>query len=90
MHGLFQQVIRHNLEPDAAADHAATAIRLLNVAVPKQSLADPSLWPECARLLPHVLAAADHADTELGLTGYLLDRAASYLHGRVPGRRDLP
>jgi tetratricopeptide (TPR) repeat protein len=85
VHRLFQQVIRHNLSPEAAASRAATAIRLLDAAFPERSLADPSGWPECARLLPHVLAAAEQATlhgAEPHLTGYLLDRAASYLQGR--------
>lgn len=94
MHRVFHQVTRHNLEPAAAAGRVATAIRLLNEVFPKQAFADPSVWPACARLLPHVLAATEQAarlDTEPHLTGYLLDRAASYLQrrGRYQQARDL-
>ena len=42
-------------------------------------------WRACQRLLPHVLAATEHAE-RLGVageeTGWLLDRAAAYLRGR--------
>jgi hypothetical protein len=44
------------------------------------------LWPAGVRLLPHALAATQHAEqlqAELLATASLLDSASGYLHGRA-------
>jgi tetratricopeptide (TPR) repeat protein len=86
MHRLVQQVIRDQLDPATSAARAATAVRLLAAALPFGGYADPGLWPVCARLLPHGLAAADHAQ-QLGvkplIISDLLENAADYLQGRA-------
>jgi tetratricopeptide (TPR) repeat protein len=69
-------------EGAAAAEWAATVVRLLDKTAPGNVLIDASGWPTWRRLLPHVLAAAgrdvalDAVPTE---ATRLLDRAASYL-----------
>jgi tetratricopeptide (TPR) repeat protein len=61
-------------------------VRLLERALPFGGRADPGLWPVCARLLPHALAATEHAEqleVEPVATAGLLESAADYLHGRA-------
>jgi tetratricopeptide (TPR) repeat protein len=58
VHRLLQAVVRAALDAEAERAWAATALRLLHVGFPgSDKVAD---WAECERLLPHVLAAADH------------------------------
>ena len=50
-------------------------------------------WPACQRLLPHVLAATEHAERlEVAgeEAGWLLDRASSYLRERGQYRQARP
>jgi tetratricopeptide (TPR) repeat protein len=50
-------------------------------------------WPTCERLLPHVLVATGHAERleVAGVrAGWLLDRAANYLHERGQYRQAIP
>ena len=86
VHRLLQQIIRDRLEPADKAARVAVAVRLLDWALPVGSGANPGMWPACARLLPHALAATEHAE-QLGVeplaTAHLLERAADYLHGRA-------
>jgi hypothetical protein len=82
----MQQVIRDRLDRAGAASRAAVAVRLLAEAFPGGGFNDPGVWPLCAQLLPHAVAAAGHADhyeVEAATTSTLLDRAESYLHGRA-------
>jgi tetratricopeptide (TPR) repeat protein len=85
VHRLVQQVTRGGLP---AADHhalIATTVELLNAAHPAEGLSDPIHWPRCAQLLPHVLAAADHADTAAVATAgtaNMLLLAGTYLSRR--------
>jgi hypothetical protein len=86
VHRLMQQVIRDRLDRSGAASRAAVAVRLLAEAFPGGGFNDPGVWPLCAQLLPHAVAAAGHADhyeVEAAATSTLLDRAESYLHGRA-------
>jgi tetratricopeptide (TPR) repeat protein len=86
LHRLLQQVVRHELDPVVAAARVGTAVRLLHNALPFGGRDDPSLWPVCARLLPHVLATTGHAvahQAEPLTTADLLEGAADYLHGRA-------
>jgi tetratricopeptide (TPR) repeat protein len=86
-HRLLQAVIREDLDPGAQQQWPAAAIALLQASFPQES-GDVRTWPECQRLLPHVLTAASHAE-QLGVhaafeaTSWLLDRAAGYLRGRA-------
>jgi tetratricopeptide (TPR) repeat protein len=86
VHRLLQQVVRDRLDSAVTTTRSGTALRLLKVAFPLRGYDDPRLWPMCASLLPHALAATGHAvryDVEpLGVSA-LLDSAASYLRGRA-------
>jgi tetratricopeptide (TPR) repeat protein len=86
VHRLLQQVIRDGLDATAAGSRAATAVRLLAEAFPRGGIEEPRLWPQSERLLPHALAAADHAEhyqVEPAVTSDLLDSAENYLYGRA-------
>jgi tetratricopeptide (TPR) repeat protein len=85
VHRLLQQVIRDRLDPAAANSRAAAAVRLLAEAFPDEGYDDPDVWPRCAQLLPHAVAAAEHAQhhhVEPAATSELLDAVESYLDGR--------
>jgi tetratricopeptide (TPR) repeat protein len=86
VHRLLQQVVRDSLDPATTTARVGVAVRLLERALPFGGRADPGLWPVCARLLPHALAATEHA-AQLGVeplaTASLLESAADYLHGRA-------
>jgi tetratricopeptide (TPR) repeat protein len=92
VHALIQAVVRARLDLDGRKRFAEAAIGLLARTFPEQSW-EVKAWPACQRLLPHVLAVAEHAE-ELGVggdeTGWLLDRAAAYLHGRGQPRQARP
>jgi tetratricopeptide (TPR) repeat protein len=83
VHRLLQTVVQATLDAEAEAVWAAAAVRLLSVGFP-----DPravSTWTECERLVPHVLAVADHGrrlDVETTGWLWLLDRAGEYLWSR--------
>jgi tetratricopeptide (TPR) repeat protein len=86
VHRLLQQVVRDRLDSRAKAARAGVALRLLNAAFPSGGYDDSRLWPACASLLPHALAAAGYAaqcEVEPLEAGALLDNAASYLRGRA-------
>jgi tetratricopeptide (TPR) repeat protein len=85
MHRLLQQVIRDGLDPDRRVDRTAGVVRLLRRVVPGDS-SDPASWPVYARLLPHVLAVTNHAQTldiEPEATALLLSEAGLYLLQRA-------
>jgi tetratricopeptide (TPR) repeat protein len=86
VHRLLQQVVHDSLDPATKTARVGVAVRLLERALPFGGRADPGLWPVCARLLPHALAATEHA-AQLGVepltTARLLENAADYLHGRA-------
>jgi tetratricopeptide (TPR) repeat protein len=86
MHRLLQQVVRDQLHPAVKAARVGVAVRLLDEALPFGGYAAPELWPLCARLLPHALAATEHAiplEVEPLATASLLESAADYLQGRA-------
>jgi tetratricopeptide (TPR) repeat protein len=85
VHRLVQIVVRHSFDPDGQQRWAATAVRLILAAFPDQA-ADVGAWPAAARLLPHALAATDHADatrSDPTAIAALLDKAGSYLWSRA-------
>jgi tetratricopeptide (TPR) repeat protein len=60
VHRLVQAVTRDRLSEEERKEWAAAVVRLLDAALPfKQD--DPDTWRESGRLLPHALAAAEHA-----------------------------
>jgi tetratricopeptide (TPR) repeat protein len=85
VHRLVQAVVRHALDPDHTQVWAATAVELVLSGFPDQA-EDVGAWPMAARLLPHALAATDHAQA-LGVdpiaTAGLLHQAGRYLWGRA-------
>ena len=71
---------------------AEAAVTLLRAAFPNDSW-EVASWPACDRLLPHLLAAAGHAE-RLGIAGeaasWLSDRASAYLRERGQYRQAKP
>lgn len=85
LHRLVQAVIRDGLTEEEKRLWATTAVRLLEKTFPSLS-DDTQTWPTCARLLPHALAAARHAEgLSVGIeeTGRLLNYVGLYVRGRV-------
>jgi tetratricopeptide (TPR) repeat protein len=85
MHRLLQQVIRDRLDPNRRASRTAAALRLVRGAFPTATT-DPDAWPGYARLLPHALAVAGHAqsvDVDPEETAWLLNEAGLYLWQRA-------
>jgi tetratricopeptide (TPR) repeat protein len=89
VHRLVQVWVRATLDPPAQRLWAAVAVQLVWAAFPSDTN-DPATFPACARLLPHALAATDHASrlaTDPEATAGLLTRVGSYLWRRVePGQ----
>ena len=88
LHRLVQAVIQARLADAGEREWAQTAVALLREAFPDESWETRS-WPECARLLPHLLAVTGHAarlQVAGEAAGWLLDRASTYLRerGQVP------
>jgi len=85
VHRLVQAVARGRLRKRARRAWAEAAVRMVNDVFPFDS-DDVRTWPQCARLLPHALAAAGQAEA-LGVapeaTGRLLNQAGLYLRGRA-------
>jgi tetratricopeptide (TPR) repeat protein len=84
LHRLVQAVIRARLGKDAKRHWAQAAVALLRNAFPSTSW-ELETWPACQQLLPHVLAAIEHAQ-RLSIAGeqpgWLLYRASAYLEAR--------
>jgi hypothetical protein len=90
-HRLLQAVVRAGLDDDAERAWASAAIRLLRTGFPHES-SEVANWPECQRLLPHVLTVADHGrrlDLEPAEWLWLLHTAAVYLASRGQHRQAL-
>jgi len=92
LHRLVQAVIQARLGEAGERAWAEAAVSLLRAAFPDDSWEVRS-WPECERLLPHLLAAAGHAE-RLEIAGeavsWLLDRASTYLRERGQYRQAKP
>ena len=85
VHRLVQAVTRERMAKEARMLWAAAAVRSVNRAFPLDS-DDVRTWPVCSRLLPHALAAADHAEplkVAADEAGRLLNQAGIYLRGRA-------
>ena len=84
-HRLVQMVARDRLVQAEEGKWAESAVRVVNKAFPLDS-DDVRTWTECARLLPHAMAAAEYGET-LQLvprtTSRLLNQAGGYFRGRA-------
>jgi tetratricopeptide (TPR) repeat protein len=92
VHRLVQTVIQARLGEERERRWAEIAIGLLRKRFPNDSW-EVATWPTCERLLPHVLVATGHAERlEVAgeQAGWLLDRAANYLHERGQYRQARP
>ncbi|HYP40269.1 MAG TPA: FxSxx-COOH system tetratricopeptide repeat protein [Chloroflexia bacterium] len=85
VHRLVQAVVRDGLVGDESKVWAEAAVDVVDEAFPSES-DDVRTWGECARLLPHALAATGHVE-ELGIAsgraGRLLNMVGGYLRGRA-------
>jgi tetratricopeptide (TPR) repeat protein len=81
----IQDYLRSTLDAAGHRLHGDAAVLLVESAFPADP-ADPDRRPECARLLPHVLAVVRHGGAsgtgEPAALGRLLHRAGTYLHVR--------
>ena len=92
MHRLVQAVVRARLGPVDEPSWAATALDLVYRSFPGESW-ELTTWPECERLLPHLLAVAEHAErlrVAGQKAGLLLDRASVYVRERGQYRQARP
>jgi tetratricopeptide (TPR) repeat protein len=82
-----------NAHAGEAEDLAGAVLQLLRSALPDDVWDNPDAWGPWEPLLPHVLTATDAGRPLQGSpaeSGWLLDRAASYLHTRGDPRAALP
>jgi tetratricopeptide (TPR) repeat protein len=85
VHRLVQAVVRDGLGEDESKMWAGAAVDVVNEAFPFESY-DVRTWGECARLLPHALAATAHVEglgIASGRAGRLLNHMGLYLRGRA-------
>ncbi|MDR7277912.1 FxSxx-COOH system tetratricopeptide repeat protein [Catenuloplanes atrovinosus] len=81
MHRLVQTVVQARLDPAEEARWAGVATTLVRALFPDDSW-EVERWDDCQRLLPQVLAVAEHAERlHVGEddAGFLLHRASAYL-----------
>src|SRR6266508_3164222 len=84
VHRVLQTVVRAALDASAERAWAGVGLRLLRAGFPHDCV-EVGNWPECERLLPHVLAVADHGqrlEVEPEAWLWLLGQAAVYLWSR--------
>jgi tetratricopeptide (TPR) repeat protein len=87
VHRLLQQVVRDSLDAEAKDRRLGLAVRLLAAQFPEEPL-EPSVWPACARLLPHAYALAAHASQQqlvMPALAELLHRMGTYIGERGLG-----
>ena len=85
VHRLVQAVARGRLDAEGEKAWAAAAVEVVNGAFPQESH-DVRTWDVCARLLPHALASAGHAQrlaVAPEAAGRALNQAGMYLNGRA-------
>jgi tetratricopeptide (TPR) repeat protein len=87
LHRLVQAVTRHTLTLEQTRTWAAAAVRVVRAAFPQAPAnVDLDTWPTSARLLPHALAATDHAsgvEADPAAAASLLNDAGLYLWTRA-------
>jgi Tfp pilus assembly protein PilF len=89
VHRLVQAWVRATLDQPAQRHWAAVAVQLVWAAFPPDTY-DPATFPACARLLPHALAATNHASrlaADPEATAGLLTRLGAYLWRRAEPRQ---
>jgi len=82
VHHLVQQALRDSLGPGGGQEWSTIAVRALSASLPGTADADTQGFSR--RLLPHILAAADHAEAfeaEADDTTALLEQAAAIVLG---------
>jgi tetratricopeptide (TPR) repeat protein len=92
VHRLLQAVVREGLDAEAQQEWVAIAVRLLSAAFPIDS-DEVVNWPECERLLDHVVAVANHGRRlDVAAEGWLrlVHQAAVYLWSRGQYQQALP
>jgi tetratricopeptide (TPR) repeat protein len=92
VHRLVQAVIRARLTPHEERRWTEAAVGLLFDSFPDESW-EVAAWPDCQRLLPHVLASTEHAERLAVASeeaGWLLDRVSAYLLRRGQPHQALP
>jgi len=85
VHRLVQTITYNQLDRDELKKWAEAAVRIVDEAFPFDS-DDVRTWSVCSRLLPHALAAAEHAealDVASDSTWRLLNQIGLYLQGRA-------
>jgi tetratricopeptide (TPR) repeat protein len=84
-HRLLLEVVRDWIGEDAREVWSSAAIRLVRAVFPEDAYDDPSQWPVCAGLMPHI-APLDASAPHTGAAGKglddLLNRALGYLMAR--------
>jgi len=84
IHRLVRAVIRSRLDKKGAKKWAKAAVEIVNYSFPENPQ-DLENWPDCERLLPHALIAAEHSQKfEMApeSTGRLLNETGLYLQER--------
>ncbi|MEV6638379.1 FxSxx-COOH system tetratricopeptide repeat protein, partial [Actinoplanes sp. NPDC051470] len=84
MHRLVQAVVQARIDQHAQASWVSTAVNVVRGVFPADSW-EAARWSECERLLPHLLAACEHAERSRvhgEQAGWLLARASTYLRER--------
>jgi tetratricopeptide (TPR) repeat protein len=85
VHRLVQAVARHDLDLKEREAWAGRVVQLVWAAWPAEPDL-PAAWPRCGQLLPHALAAAEHAEEVTATreaTGALLNQVGLYLSSRA-------
>lgn len=87
VHRIVQAVVRDRLDSDRRKTLAASVVETIDAQFPRGDVSsDPDCWQTCRRLLPHALAATEHAeaaDASPEATGRLLNQSGLYLQIRA-------
>ena len=85
VHRLVQAVVRDRMGDAVRKTWAGAAVTLMRQAFPYEEYVVET-WGPCARLLPHALTAARHADeakVELATAAFMFNQVGSYLETRA-------
>ena len=85
VHRLVQAVVRDRMGDAERKTWAGAAVTLMRQAFPYEEYVVET-WGPCARLLPHALTAARHADeakVELATAAFMFNQVGSYLETRA-------
>jgi len=86
VHRLVQAVARDRLDKKGKKKWAGAAVEVVNEAYPGNIQTNVEVWPWCARLLPHALAAGEQTKSlqvALPAAGRLMNQAGFYLKIRA-------